>query len=63
MTPQPWSQLQTVSPAYQRIKELGLLEHLEELEAYGLTVIPPEKVGGDRLLERMRAAILRIACM
>ena len=60
MTTQQWTQLKTISPAYQRIKERGLTEHLEELEAYGLTVIPPEKIGGDRL-ERMRAAMLRIA--
>ena len=61
MSTKHWSQLKTVSPAYQRIKEQGLMKHLEELEAYGLAVIPPEKIGGDRLMERMRAAILRIA--
>ena len=43
MSTKNWSQLKTISPAYQRIKERGLLGHLEELESYGLTVIPPEK--------------------
>ena len=61
MSTKHWPQLKTISPAYQRIKERGLQGHLEELESYGLTVIPPEKIGGNSLLERMRAAILRIA--
>ena len=43
MTTQNWPQLNTISPAYQLIKERGLAKHLEELQAYGLTVIPPEK--------------------
>ena len=61
MTTQNWTKLKNIPPAYHVIKEWGLTEHLEELDAYGLTVIPPEKIGGDRILERMRAAILRIA--
>ncbi len=61
MTTQIRTQLKTISLAYQRIKERGLTEHLEELEAYGLTVIPPEKLGDTRILERARDAILRIA--
>ena len=33
MTSLLWPQSKTISPAYQRIKERGLSEHLEELEA------------------------------
>ena len=61
MTTQNWPQLKTISPAYQMIKERGLSEHLEELHAYGLTVILPEELGDPSLLERARAALLRLA--
>ena len=61
MTTQNWTKLKHIPPAYQVIKERGLAEHLEELDAYGLTVIPPEKIGGERILERAREAVLRIA--
>ena len=60
MTTQNWPQLKTISPAYQLIKERGLAKHLEELQAYGLTVIPPEKIGDPTILERARAAILKL---
>ena len=56
-----WAELNTVSPAYKLIKERGLTKNLEELEAYGLTVISPEQLGEPRILERAREAILRIA--
>jgi len=56
-----WSELTTVSPAYRLIKERQLTGHLEELEAYGLTVITPEQIGEPRVLERARDAVLRIA--
>ena len=61
MTTQNWPQLKTISPAYQMIKERGLSEHLEELHAYGLTVLLPEELGDPSLLERARAALLRLA--
>ena len=61
MTTQNWTKLKHIPSAYQVIKERGLAEHLEELDAYGLTVIPPDKIGGDRILERAREAVLRIA--
>ena len=54
MTTQNWTQLKHISTAYHVIKVRGLTDHLEELYAYGLTVIPPEKIGRDRILERMK---------
>ena len=32
------------NPTYKRIKELGLEQNVLDLDAYGFTVIPPEKV-------------------
>ncbi len=43
---------------YDRLVRLGLTEHALELEIKGLTVIPPEKVGPQSLLDRAREAFL-----
>ena len=44
------------------IDRFGLYKHIVELEAYGLTVVPPETMGVDAIfVERLRGAILR-AC-
>ncbi len=56
-----WMNHKTVSPAYREICERGLTRNLEELEAYGLTVITPEQIGDPNLVERARRAVLRIA--
>ena len=56
-----WHGTSTMPPAYKVIKERGLEKHLTELEAYGLTILTPEQIGQPRLLERARAAVLRIA--
>ena len=49
------------NPTYQQIKELELEPHIVDLDAYGFTVIPPEKVAPPDFLERIRETVLRIA--
>lgn len=49
------------NPTYQQIKGLGLEPHIVDLDAYGFTVIPPEKVAPPDFLERIRETVLRIA--
>ena len=49
------------NPTYQRIKELALEPHIVDLDSYGFTVIPPEKVAPLDFLERIRETVLRIA--
>ena len=49
------------NPTYQKIKELELEPHIVDLDAYGFTVIPPEKVAPLDFLERIRETVLRIA--
>lgn len=45
-----------------KLKDYDLFEHVVELEAYGMTVVPPEKMrSSDGFIERLRDAILR-AC-
>lgn len=42
-----------------RVRELELADHILDLEAYGFTVIPPEKTGvGQNFVERLRDALL-----
>ena len=44
------------------IDSLGLYRHVAELEAYGMTVVPPETMrSSDGFIERLRGAIIR-AC-
>ena len=48
-----------MDPIVQDLEKYDLLEHAMELEAYGMTVVPPEKMGvDDGFVERLRSAIL-----
>lgn len=48
-----------VDPIMQQLEEYDLLVHALELEAYGLTIVPKEKMGvSDDFVERLRNAIL-----
>ena len=45
---------------YGPIRELGLESHVLELDSYGYTVIPPEKVAPLEFVERVRDTVLRV---
>ena len=45
---------------YGPIRELGLEAHVAELDTYGYTVIPPEKVAPPEFVERVRDTVLRV---
>ena len=48
-----------VDPIVQDLEKYDLMKHAMELEAYGMTVVPPEKMGvNDGFVERLRSAIL-----
>lgn len=57
-----WPSARHTPALYRELKQLDLLEHLAELEAFGFTVLPPEKVGPDAQHEAARQAVLRIGC-
>ena len=61
MTTLDWAERKTVSPSFRDIKQRGLTGNLEELEAYGLTVITPDQLGEPPVLKRARDAILALA--
>ena len=56
-----WPSAKDIPALYRELKELDLLEHLAELEAFGYTVLPPEKVGSKEQLKETKTAVLRIA--
>jgi hypothetical protein len=50
-----------INPTYKRIKELGLESHVLDIDTYGFTVVPPEKVASEEFLGQIRETVLRIA--
>lgn len=49
-----------VDALIKKLEEYDLYKHIVELEAYGMTVVPPEKIGVSAdFAERLRNAILR----
>ena len=57
-----WPSAKTLPALYRELKQLDLLEHVAELEAFGFTVLPPEKVGPPQQHEAVRDALLDVAC-
>ncbi len=53
--------MESINPTYNRIKELGLESHVIDIDTYGFTVIPPEKVAPPEFLKRIRGTVLKIA--
>ena len=48
------------NPTFNRIRELGLEEQVFELDSYGFTVVPPDKVADRAFFERIRETVLRL---
>ncbi len=49
-----------VDPLIKDIEAFGLMKHVIELEAYGMTVVPPETMrSSDGFIHRLRGAIVR----
>ena len=57
-----WTSARHLPELYRELKQLDLLEHIAELEAFGYTVIQPEKVGPRKQHEAVRDAMLGVAC-
>lgn len=52
---------EALNPTYKRIKELDLENNIFDLETYGFTVVPPEKVARRDFFDRVRETVLRVA--
>ena len=49
-----------VNRIYKNVNELGLARHVMELDLYGFTVIPPEKVAPPEFVDKLCDTVLRI---
>ncbi len=49
-----------LNTTFKRIRDLGLEQHVFELDTYGFTVVPPDKVADRAFFERIRATVLRL---
>ncbi len=50
-----------IDPLVKEIEDFGLMKHVIELEAYGMTVVPPETIGAAAdFAERLKNAIVRV---
>lgn len=54
-----WKSAGSVAPLYRELAELDLLSNITELEAFGFTVVPPEKVGPPEFCDEVKAALER----
>lgn len=54
-----WKSAGSVAPLYRELRELGLETNIAELEAFGFTVVPPEKVAPPAFCTEVREALER----
>ena len=54
-----WKSTGSVAPLYKELAQLDLLSNVTELEAFGFTVVPPEKVGPPEFCAEVKAALER----
>ena len=57
-----WTSARYLPDLFRELKALDLLENVAELEAFGFTVLPPEKVGSAQDHVEHRDAVISIAC-
>ena len=55
-----WESCPTQSKLYQELAELDLLENIAELDVFGFTVIPPEKVGSSKFHQKVKQSLIRV---
>ncbi len=55
-----WPSAKATPALYRELKELDLLEHIAELEAFGYTVLPPDTVGPPEQHEAVKQAVLAL---
>jgi len=56
-----WKATAELNAIYSEARKLGIETCIAELEAFGFTIVPPEKVAPPGFADRMLAALLRIA--
>ena len=54
-----WKSAGSVAPRYKELVQLDLLSNIAELETFGFTVVPPEKVGPAKFCAEVKLALER----
>ncbi|MYE25541.1 MAG: hypothetical protein F4Y01_16655, partial [Gammaproteobacteria bacterium] len=54
-----WKSAGSVAPLYRELRQLGLESNIVELEAFGFTVVPPEKVAPPEFCKGVKEALER----
>ncbi|HEY5410198.1 MAG TPA: phytanoyl-CoA dioxygenase family protein [Caulobacteraceae bacterium] len=57
-----WSATAELNPIYRAARELGIETNLAELEAFGFTIVEPEKAAPAGFAQRMLEATMRLVC-
>ena len=52
-----WKSAGSVAPLYRELTQIGLESNIAELDAFGFTVVPPEKVGPPEFCDDVRKAL------
>ena len=56
-----WKATKHLNKIYNEIRELGLEQNVAELEAYGFTVVEPQKVASPQFIDQLADAIVAVA--
>lgn len=60
MEVEDWKSVGPVAPLYRELKQLDLLENVAELDAFGFTVVAPDKVGPPEFHAKIKQALLSV---
>ena len=55
-----WQSCPTQSKLYKELKDLDLLENIAELDVFGFTIIPPEKVASKEFHLKIKRSLIRV---
>ncbi|XOV86367.1 MAG: phytanoyl-CoA dioxygenase family protein [Pseudomonadota bacterium] len=55
-----WASCPTQSKLYRELAELDLLENIAELDVFGFTIVPPEKVGPPEFHAALKQAVIDV---
>jgi ectoine hydroxylase-related dioxygenase (phytanoyl-CoA dioxygenase family) len=56
-----WESSKDLNELYREIRSLGLEQQLAELDNFGFTVVPPEKIAPPEFVDHLRDAVLRVS--
>ena len=56
-----WKAAPELSQTFRQARELGLESNIAELEAFGFTIVPPEKAAPRDFFDRMLNAVLELS--